>query len=180
MYVYIFKEKRNGTLHSLHQILNWKTPVDIYTWSVYLFAIWYTYFRLSGTDPCIDQGGTWAVQVHISYLCLVTWAEHTALVTPHTPIIWCPPSKLMGAIIPASCLIVFEKSPTRVRVCIRTSVSKWGQYWPIRNIVVNSQNSARWSHMLSGISSAASLSHYYRPDTLPSGWQSLKIWSLIH
>ena len=96
MYVYIFKEKRNGTLHSLHQILNWKTPVHIYTWSVYLFAIWYTYFRLHW--PLYWPGGAHELSRFTFHICVWSpeqstqpWSHPTLPSSDARPLNWWGP-----------------------------------------------------------------------------------------
>ena len=90
------QKKRNGTLHSLHQILNWKTPAPIYTWSVYLFAIWYTYFRLHW--PLYWPGGAHELSRFTFHICVWSpeqstqpWSHPTLPSSDARPLNWWGP-----------------------------------------------------------------------------------------
>ena len=138
------------------------------------------HFYFAALTPVLT---TWAVQTHISYLLTwVLWAPgdprhpgHTSH-SPHShrPVM-APPSKLMVAIIFASCLIVFEKSPTGLgggcRQCwLHQDICLWTMRRP----------QLRWGHILSGLIRSGVLVSLLPPWLTGEWWQSRKIWCLIH
>ena len=157
---------------------------------IFLFAIWYFYFCLLA-DPCIDQGSP-DLSLIPFHICVCSpelhmWPQradpvHTPLVTPrHISIASsqreAPPSKLMVLIIWSLSDCLWEIADCwwgiRTSVSLANKATETEVNWPIRN------NIQMRSH-LEWIYQDQRLSVIIAPQYTPSGWQSLKIWCLIH
>ena len=157
----------------------------------FLYAIWYFYFCLLA-DPSIDQGQPDLCSSHFIFvfthlsctgdpnreLTQFTLALVTPLATSPSPHLkdrprplnwWCSLSDCLWEI--ADCWWDMRTSVLLANKNRETEIN-----WPT---LFKSQHSDEVTYWVD-LSGSASQCHYCCPNTPPSGWQSLKIWCLIH
>ena len=171
--MYIFTEEKWDTavhafiaLHAASIVLN-----SLFT-SCHLIHFYFAALPLCWPHGLSDSHFIFA---HLSVMTL--WApgdprrsDHTSH-SPHSrrPVM-APPSKLMVAIIFASCLIVFEKSPTGWWVLAASG----------HQSLDNEASTTQMRSHLEWIDQDRRLSLIIPPWLTGEWWQSLKIWCLIH